>query len=110
VTVTWDMADRFVDSVSRICDENCFAGVYGLPRGGLPLAVWISHRAGIPLLLAPCRNALVVDDIADTGATLLKYKGAHFIATMFYHRQSAVVPDFWMYEKQEDWVVFPWEV
>ena len=70
MTVTWDMADRFVDSVSRICDENCFAGVYGLPRGGLPLAVWISHRAGIPLLLAPCRNALVVDDIADTGATL----------------------------------------
>ena len=111
MSVTWDMVDRFVDAVFNICGQRDFSGVYGFPRGGLPLAVWISHRAGLPLLLAPAKDALLVDDIADTGATLFKYKDSHFIATMFYHRQSSVVPDFWMFEKKNDeWVVFPWEI
>lgn len=111
MSVTWDMVDRFVDAVFNICGQRDFSGVYGFPRGGLPLAVWISHRAGLPLLLAPSENALLVDDIADTGATLFKYRKSHFIATMFYHRQSSVVPDFWMFEKKNDeWVVFPWEI
>lgn len=111
MSVTWDMVDRFVDAVFNICGQRDFSGVYGFPRGGLPLAVWISHRAGLPLLLAPSENALLVDDIADTGATLFKYRKSHFIATMFYHRQSSVVPDFWMFEKKNDeWIVFPWEI
>jgi len=111
MSVTWDMVERFVDAVSGICAKRRFAGVYGFPRGGLPLAVWISHRAGLPLLLAPAEDALLVDDIADTGATLFRYRKSHFIATMFYHRQSSVVPDFWMFEKKNDeWVVFPWEI
>lgn len=110
MSVTWDMVGCFVDAVSGICAKRRFAGVYGFPRGGLPLAVWISHRAGLPLLLAPAKDALLVDDIADTGVTLFKYKDSHFIATMFYHRQSSVVPSFWMFEKQDEWIVFPWEV
>lgn len=111
MSVTWDMVDRFVDAVFNICGQRDFSGVYGFPRGGLPLAVWISHRAGLPLLLAPAEKALLVDDIADTGATLFKYRKSHFIATMFYHRQSSVVPDFWMFEKENDeWIVFPWEI
>ena len=107
--VTWDMAKAFVEAVSDICAEKHFEGVYGFPRGGLPLAVWISHRGKVPLLLAPSKNCLIVDDIADTGQTLLKYKDSHYIATMFYHRQSAVVPAFWMFEKKDEWIIFPWE-
>lgn len=108
--VTWEMVEEFVSKVSQISDIKQFKGVYGPARGGLPLAVWISHKTGLPLLASPFEGALLVDDISDTGATFCKYAGKNFIATMFYHKQSKVVPDFWMYEKTDDWIIFPWEV
>lgn len=107
--VSWRMVDIFVQKVSQVCSIHAFTGVYGFPRGGLPLAVWISHKARLPLLLSPYEGALLVDDIADTGNTLLRFKESHFIATMFYHRQSVVIPDLWLFEKKNEWIIFPWE-
>ena len=88
-----------------------FDGVWGPARGGLPLAVCLSHRLNLPFLLKPkSKNTLIVDDIADTGKTLKKFAGkGYFIATWFYHRQSKVVPQVWIREKKDDWIVFPWE-
>ena len=43
--------------------------VMGLPRGGLIPAVMISHELGLPYVIHPGKNTLVVDDINDTGAT-----------------------------------------
>ena len=86
-----------------------FDGVWGPPRGGLVPAVAISHALDLPILLWPTANTLVVDDIADTGATLNSFR-RNFIATIFYHRQSSVVPNIWIKEKTTAWVVFPWEV
>ena len=107
--VDFDMVEFFVALVAEECQKRAFSGVYGFPRGGLPLAVWISHRAKLPMLMSPYKGALLVDDIADTGATLSRYKDTNFIATMFYHRQSLVKPDLWVYEKTNEWIVFPWE-
>ena len=62
------------------------------------------------------KKTLLVDDIADTGASLnlakthLQTQGAHQIktATLYHKPQSTITPDF--YEKQtSNWVVFPWE-
>ncbi len=58
----------------------------------------------------PRENVLVVDDIADTGKQLRPYHDAgFFIATLFYKKWSAVVPDIWLNEKSDKWIVFPWE-
>jgi hypoxanthine phosphoribosyltransferase len=106
---------EFAEDVEKIVAElkkngRKFDGVFGVPRGGLILAVCLSHRLGIPLLAsAASKNALVVDDIADSGATLKPRYGKNFIVTIYYHRQSAVVPDIWLREKTDKWVVFPWE-
>ncbi|MDP3999796.1 MAG: phosphoribosyltransferase [bacterium] len=88
-----------------------FDGVWGPARGGLPIAVCLSHELGLPFLARPkSKKTLIVDDIADTGATLFKYaKAGYFIATIFYHRQSKYVPKIWLREKKNQWVVFPWE-
>jgi len=60
---------------------------------------------------------LLVDDIADSGASLqlavshLQTQGAAEVktATLYYKTQSAVKPDF--YEKQTQcWVIFPWDL
>lgn len=51
-----------------------FEGVYGFPRGGLCLAVALSHSLELPLLEEPKNNSLIIDDIYDTGYTLEKIK------------------------------------
>lgn len=86
-----------------------FDGIWGPPRGGLVPAVVLSHALDLPILLWPTANTLVADDIADTGATLHSF-GRNFIVTLFYHRQSTVVPDIWMREKTDKFIDFPWEV
>ena len=50
------------------------SGIYGIPRGGLCLAVALSHKLNIELLKEPRNNILIVDDIYDSGETLHRYK------------------------------------
>ena len=47
--------------------------IYAIPRGGLPLAVSLSHRLNLPIIMNETEispQTLVVDDIFDSGATL----------------------------------------
>jgi hypoxanthine phosphoribosyltransferase len=61
-------------------------------------------------------NALVVDDVADTGESLkvavehLDVCGAKAIrtATVYYKPQSVLKPDFFIIQT-EQWIIFPWE-
>ena len=88
-----------------------FNSIWGPVRGGLPLAVCLSHRLGLKFVSKPIgKKTLIVDDIADTGKTLQKFfdKG-YFIATLYYHRQSTFKPQVWLREKEDKWIVFPWE-
>jgi len=99
-----------------------FDGVFAPPRGGLVLAVTLSNLFGndeggrqkLPLILHEkdvTKNTLIVDDIADTGATLLKYqKKRNIIVTLFKHAQSQVDPQIWIREKEDRWIEYPWEV
>ena len=89
--------------------------IYGVPRGGLVVAVSLSHQLGVPLVLTHTeitQETLVVDDIADTGTTfagLCERLGFRpIIATLYYNPRSAIVPDKFI-RKKERWVVFPWE-
>lgn len=88
-----------------------FDGIYGIPRGGLPLAVKLSHHLNLPILAGGVTSkTLVVDDVADSGATLLPYVGRKAtIVTIFYKPWSKVKPDIWL-RKTENHIVFPWEV
>ena len=115
--VSWNSVDTFVNVLIDYIKMHkiVFTGVYGLPRGGLIPAVIISNRLNIPLLMAPSNNCLIIDDIADSGRSLYHYTendtqfNKYFIATMFYHKRSIVKPDFYLYEKDDKWIIFPWE-
>ena len=84
--------------------------MYGVPRGGLVPAVYLSHRLGIPLVLSPygTGDILVVDDILDTGTTYDKMVGVatHYVVLLARVARSKVV-----YGRLHDgpWVKFPWE-
>lgn len=115
VYVTWEDVTNYVDQVASNIKFKP-SGVYGIPRGGLILAVLLSHKLDIPLLMAPAKDCIVIDDIADSGRTLLHYTendtqfNRYFITTMYYHERSQVKPDFYLNLKNDKWIVFPWEV
>lgn len=108
--VDWIDVENFIKQLAKEIPANT-SGVYGIPRGGLCLAVMLSHKSKIPLLSAPCSNCVVIDDIADSGLTLLHYKEkGYYIATMHYFEKSKVTPDFWYKQKEEnEWLIYPWE-
>ena len=87
-----------------------FDGIYGIPAGGLILAVYLHHRLDLPLLLAPTKNSLVVDDIVDNGLSMSHYitKG-NFTVSLFYRENGIWKPDIWLHKKIDKWVHFPWE-
>ena len=108
--LSWIEFEECVFSISKDCKNKSFDGVYGFPRGGLCLAVALSHSLGLPLLNQPENNSLIVDDIYDTGYTLEKIK--HFKNSEAYVWISKKNPTWWnayKYIKGKEWIIFPWE-
>ena len=119
--VTWDETDSVVEFfIDTYNTQNLDCElILGIPRGGLVLATMLSYRLDLPLMVegfGPTTHwdskILVVDDIADTGKTLkrvLKNLSHGIVFTMHYHQQSVVEPHAWLYEKKDEWIVYPWE-
>ena len=114
----WEDVEGRVSDLCQKLKHESFESVYGIPRGGLIIAVMVSHKLGIPLITdlrgMYGKKFLIVDDIADTGRTLEKAKKlevCHYAkyATLDYHKQSIVVPDYWIYEKGDKCIVYHWE-
>ena len=107
---TWSEFDKSVEHIAKKCKFFEFSGIYGIPRGGLCLAVALSHKLKINLISEPKKNSLIVDDVYETGITLNTLKGIE--GAMFFVLFSKVKPTWWntVYTSGEkDWIVFPWE-
>ncbi len=124
-----------------------FANIAFIPRGGLVPAGFLCHLLDLPVLMRESDiggDTILVDDIADSGMTMLRlllringYPENYFqkqdvsaeqkkkrileffadpsrnlmkplVCSLYYHRDSLIVPDIWIREKKE-WIVFPWE-
>lgn len=101
------------------------AVIVGVPRGGLPLAIWLSHRTGIPFspmnplhgLPERGRGFIVVDDIVDSGNTASHASDVNPDAVFL----AMITPGGEMFSKfgvscsgaithaRDTWFVFPWE-
>lgn len=118
VYVSWQDMETYINELIKdIKNKNIKpTGVYGIPRGGLIIATLLSYKLDIPLLTAPAKDCIIIDDIADSGRSLCHYTendtqfNKYYITTMYYHQRSMVKPDFYLYLKEDSWVVFPWEV
>lgn len=120
-----------------------YSCIIGINRGGNILGTILSHRLNIPLGIISATkyeytdrlvvsksisiiaksstfdSILLVDDISDTGDTLLACANQLKticncniqIATVVYKNQSKVVPDFYVIDVPSDsWVKFPYEL
>ena len=107
---TWSEFDIGVEHIANKCKFLNFSGVYGVPRGGLCLAVALSHKLKIDLISEPIKNSLIVDDVYETGFTLNTFKDIE--GAMFFVLFSKIEPIWWntvYVSKKKEWIVFPWE-
>lgn len=97
--------------------------VYGIPRGGLPVAYRIAWELNKAFGWQPTvdavhegrhdPNGIIVDDIVDTGATILRYKdcGMPIMSLLVRDATRLPAPDIWgkSLHGSMDWVQFPWD-
>ena len=107
---TWGEFDKSVEHIANKCKFLKFSGIYGIPRGGLCLAVALSHKLKIKLISQPIKNSLIVDDVYETGITLNKFKDIE--GAMYFVLFSKIKPSWWntvFISDEKKWIVFPWE-
>ena len=140
--VTWDevrhLTHRLLKDV-KTSDVPPYRGVVSIGRGGMVPASLMAHALGISdVLMLPLRSFessgergavasygalpeladggegwLIVDDIADTGSTLVEtillYPKAHTL-TYYYKASSKVRPNYTGRTVGDDhWLFFPWD-
>ena len=90
---SWSEFDKSVEEIADKCRFKDFSGIYGVPRGGLCLAVALSHKLKIELISEPIKNSLIVDDVYETGITLKTFKNIE--GAMFFVLFSKIKPTWW---------------
>lgn len=116
IYLTWDDVNKLLDKLYKQVRGNVTV-VTGIPRGGTILAILFSHRFDIEYTRWPSNHypeMLIIDDIADSGVTLEKWKREFNVpkfGTLHYKNISKVKPDYFAEEIDENygWIVYPWE-
>lgn len=111
----WEQFEKDCLKIAFWAKHKDFKNVYGIPRGGLILAVKLSHVLDLPLILSKqdiMKKTLIVDDIVDTGKTIerLFFSLGHKpqIASLYLGPEAKIKPNFFLHKKKK-WIVFPWE-
>ena len=109
--LNWADFDACVQVLTERYSGRSLNGVFGIPRGGLCLAVGLSHSLGLPLLMEPGNHCLIVDDVFETGRTLqglrLQWPQATYAVWI-----SKSAPQWWDAAEvslSSEWLLFPWE-
>ena len=112
----WDTIDDLVNTLTKGIENNLtgIKYIHGLARGGLIPAVMLSHKLNIPYTPHPelfkPDELLIVDDIADSGKTLKRWKGYQTAVLHYKPHTSKTVPDIWAAKHEGDeWIIYPWE-
>jgi len=83
--------------------------LFGVPTGGAVVAAYLSGLWGVPLVESPQGGCLVVDDLVDSGRTLMPYyRSGHPVDTLYRkpHSPARLAP---RAEVVDGYVHFPWE-
>jgi hypoxanthine phosphoribosyltransferase len=122
--VTWEQIEQDVDKiVSDLLKHADIDYVVGIPRGGLIIAVMISHRLGVKHMTIDHlekleefdldidkKKILIVDDISDSGQTLKRFRKDYTTATLDVRNTTIAIPQFYAnWLDNADWIVYPWE-
>jgi len=128
--ISWKKYLQLINTLARkikrhIKKENIkLDGIVGVSRGGLIIAVILSHKLNLPMLdevylsnklLFP----LIVDDICDTGKTIQEYDESmssgqdYLVATLHYKEEAEAEPNIYVekiYANVNVWIKYPYEI
>lgn len=105
--ISWDEAQNHAIRLAQRWQGTDISSVFGVPAGGVPVAMWVAQHLDKPLVDTPNQNTLVVDDLVDSGRTAAKWDGHHFDAL---YRKPHSPPHYAPTATRiTEWVRFPWE-
>ena len=122
--VTWEEIEQDIDSIVKdLLKHADIDYVVGIPRGGLIIAVMISHKLGVKHMTIDHlekleefeldidkKKILIVDDISDSGQTLKRFRKDYTTATLDVRNTTIAIPQFYAnWLDTADWIVYPWE-
>jgi len=119
--LSWDEYIQMIYDLGAYIDRsegfiNNISGIYGVPRGGLIIATLLSHKHNVPLITNPSavfndKRILVVDDIADSGKTLVEFKEVGLkIACLHINPGTMIMPDYYLRTNEGMWIGYPYEM
>jgi uncharacterized protein len=142
--LTWEEFGAGARALARLVLEHGFAPtiVLAIARGGLPVAGAVSYALGVknccvinveyytdvgerlevPSILPPALNlvdltnarVLIVDDVADTGETLMlvaeqiRHHVAEVRTAVLYEKPLSAVHCDYVWRRTSRWIAFPW--
>lgn len=141
--VSWPLYHSYAQKLAAtiLADKKPLDEIIGISRGGLTFGQVLSDLLNLPISTIGIQSyqeilsqgelkvthalsksirgsrVLLVDDIADSGKTLVRAKDylldlnpqSITTVTMFYKPKSVVVPDYYA-RKTDKWVIFPTEI
>lgn len=118
--ISWNEYFSRIDNIIKyIKNENIkYKQIYGIPRGGLIPATIISYTLNIPMILCEKKlksnniKTLIIDDIYDTGKTLLEYSQINNSNNIVLYSKEKEYKNIIYYDKYIDfntWIIFPYE-
>jgi len=145
IAVSWDEFGGLSQKLQRMAESGSFDCIVAISRGGLVVGRLLSHGLGLPLAVVSAkaygagetgtsgrvtvdrkvsfvgdlgRNVLLVDDIADSGATLVAVERflneAHRVsvksAVIFKKKSCKCNVDYAAESGASDWIVMPYEL
>jgi len=124
VILSWDdikdAIEKLAEKIENLEKKPFY--IYGIPRGGLIPATWLSHKTGISYYqinaaqiskMADLSHILIVDDICDSGKTVKEIRENYpkvRVACLYYKENEVAKPDIYGELMGDEWLVFPWEV
>ena len=85
-----------------------YDSIFAIPRGGVPVAILLGAKLGLPIVDEIKPNSLVVDDLVDSGKTLEAYPN-HNKAVLYAKPHSPTDKITYMVNVLDGWLEFPWE-
>ena len=123
IILSWDdikdVINKVVEKIENLEKKPFY--IYGVPRGGLIPATWISHKTGIKYQqinstqiskIADLSHILIIDDICDSGKTVKEIRENYpkvKVACLYYKETASETPDIYGEIVGDEWLVFPWE-